>query len=121
MIDSMKALKTMNEKKQSSAFGFNDLMVIAAFRYCCGRKSYIVGVCADWLIEQWPNISGNAKAVIQRDLEEDFKRDDDARAVEARGHSLPLGNDCDRRDWERVRNLWANRRNNRLPEGSPVD
>jgi len=92
------------KKEEPSPWGFGDLMVTAAFRYCCGRKTYIVGTCADWLIEQWPNFDNNAKAIIQRDLEEEFKRDDQARAA---GESyLPLGHDCDRQEWERVRLLW---------------
>lgn len=87
-------------------WGFNDMMVVAAFRHCCGRETPIVGVCADWLIEQWQDFSDNAKAAIQRELEEEFKGDDEARA---RGHQYtPLGEDRYRAEWERVRNLWAN-------------
>lgn len=86
------------------AWGFSQLMAIAAFRYCVGRQTYIVGACADWLIESWPLFSDNTKAVIQRDLIAEFQRDDEARA---RGESYrPLGWDCDRNDWERVRKLW---------------
>ena len=98
----------MPKKKQPAPrpWGFQDLMVTAAFRYCCGRQTYIVGACADWLIEQWPNFADNAKAIIRRDLEEEFWRDDEARD---RGENYkPLGSDCDRANWERVRHLWAN-------------
>ena len=49
-------------------YGRDDLMAVAAFRYCCGRKTYIVSDCADWLIEQWPNIAERARNIIQRDL-----------------------------------------------------
>jgi hypothetical protein len=80
-------------------------MAVAAFRYCCGRQTYIVSDCADWLIAQWPRLAPNARAVIQRDLEEDFRRDDNARA---KGSDYkPLGADCDRQQWERVRRLWS--------------
>ena len=85
-------------------WGFNDLMVTAAFRYCCGRQTYIVGCCADWLIEQWPNFADSTKVLIQRELEEEFKRDDAAR--ERKDDYKPLGHDCDRAEWERVRGLW---------------
>lgn len=88
-------------------FGRGDLMVLAAVRYCLGRKSYIVSDCVDWLIEQWPNISDSMKKIIQRDVEEEFKKDNMVRA--AGEHCLsykPLGMDCDRAEWERVRNLW---------------
>lgn len=86
------------------AWGFSQLMVISAFRYCVGRQTYIVGVCADWLIKVWPLLSDNTKAVIKRDLESEFERDDETRA---RGAAYkPLGWDSDRKDWERVRKLW---------------
>lgn len=80
--------------------GRDGLMAIAAFRYCLGRRTYIVGDCADWLIEQWANLDSNVRAVIERDLREEVKRDDEARA-ENREHK-PLGHDCDRADWLRV-------------------
>lgn len=87
-------------------FGRNDLMAVAAFRYCLGRKTYIVGECADWLIEQWPNFSDNAKAIIKRDLEDTFLSDDETRAAGVDTFFKPLGMDCDRAQWERVRALW---------------
>ena len=87
-----------------NAYGRDDLMAVAAFRYCLGRMTYIVSDCACWLIEQWPNIAENARKVIQRDLEDAFKRDDEARAD---GNDYkPLGHDCDRMQWEKVRRLW---------------
>ena len=87
-----------------SAWGRDDLMAIAAVRYCLGRMTYIVGECADWLIEQWPNIAPSARAVIERDVEEAFASDVKARM---RGDQYkPLGMDCDRAQWERVRRLW---------------
>ena len=89
---------------QCGPYGRGDLMVIAAFRYCLGRQTYIVNDCTDWLISIWPQLRDKAKKVIQRDLEEAFARDDDARA-EGQTYRL-LGMDCDRRDWERIRQLW---------------
>lgn len=85
-------------------YGRGDLMAVAAFRYCCGRRSYIVADCADWIVDVWYELEPNARAVIQRDLEEEFRRDDDARV---RGEEFkPLGMDCDRAAWWRVRELW---------------
>lgn len=89
----------------TSHYGRDDLMAIAAFRYCLGRSTYIVGDCADWLIAQWPNIAERAKNVIRRDLEDAFLADDKARADGI--DYKPLGWDCDRAQWERVRALWA--------------
>ena len=95
----------MKAKKIANPWGRNDLMATAAVRYCLGRMSYIVGDCAEWLIEQWPNISSNARAVIQRDVEECFEQDDRDREKGSQWKSL--GHDCDRREWERVRQLWG--------------
>ena len=86
--------------------GRNDLMIIAAVRYCLGRSSYIVNDCCEWLIESWPQIPEKTRGTIRRDIEDEFKRDDEDRA-EGRQHKA-LGWDCDRQDWERVRKLWSN-------------
>lgn len=89
----------------TNPWGRSQLMAIAAVRYCLGRQTYIVGDCADWLIEVWPRLQESVREIILRDIEDGFRRDDEARA---RGEKyLPLGADMDRRQWERVRGLWA--------------
>lgn len=86
----------MSEKN----YGRNDLMAVAAFRYCLGRRTYIVDDCVSWLIEQWPNIHENAKICIQRDLEYAFQQDE-AKMFEY----SPLGDACDKAAWAKVREL----------------
>ena len=86
------------------AWGHGALMATAAFRYCLGRKTYIVGECEKWLIENWQTFPEGVRICIRRELEEEIKRDDEARA---RGEKYkPLGDDCDRESWMRVRALW---------------
>ena len=85
--------------------GHDHMMVIAAFRYCLGRMTYIVGDCASWLIKIWPYLSKETQNIIKRDLEEAFARDDEDR--EAGRDFKALGHDCDRAEWSRVRKLWA--------------
>lgn len=80
--------------------GRDDLMAVAAVRYCIGRMSYIVGDCADWLCQQWPNIAPNARTVIERDIREAAQRDDESR--ERGDQYRPLGMDMDRAQWLRV-------------------
>jgi hypothetical protein len=88
----------------SNPWGRNDMMALAAVRYCLGRMTYIVSDCCDWLLQVWPDLSQDIRTVIKRDIEEDFTRDDAARL---RGDSyLPLGHDMDRKQWEKVRELW---------------
>ena len=86
-------------------YGMNDLMVTAAFRYCLGRQTYIVGECAEWLIRIWPKINSGARFVIQRELDQAFVDDDKDRAAKKEWRTL--GADCDRKEWEKVRNIWA--------------
>jgi hypothetical protein len=43
------------------------LMVMAAHRYCLGRKSYIVSSCQDWLKKFWEDFEENTQNVIIRD------------------------------------------------------
>lgn len=87
-----------------TAWGRDDLMAMAAVRYCLGRMSYIVSDCVEWLVFQWPHIKPECRKVIQRDIEEMFAKDDDARA---HGEEYkPLGMDMDREQWEIARRLW---------------
>ena len=85
-------------------WGYQQMMVVAAFRYCCGRRTYIVQECADWLIANWSDFSDNTKAAIKRDLDSEFRLDDEARRTNS--EHKPLGYDCDRQQWDRVRSLW---------------
>ena len=95
----------MNAEARIADYGPDDIMVIAAFRYCCGRRTYMVGYCSEWLIRLWPTLSERARVVIQRDMDHEFDLDDKSRA---QGVSfLPLGMDMDRKEWERVRALWS--------------
>lgn len=85
-------------------YGRDDLMAIAAVRYCIGRRTYIVSDCATWLRTVWPTLRESARAVIARDICEAIEQDDCARAE---GLSIRyLGDDCDRREWLSLRDLW---------------
>ena len=97
--------KMINQFKQSD-WGRDEFMVIAAVRYCIGRKTYVVSDCVDWLIANWKNFEKSTRDVIRGDLEWSFEEDDRDRA-EKREHKK-LGFDMDRRQWERVRALWGN-------------
>ena len=99
----------MNRPKAQPAelgvWGRDDSMAVAAVRYCLGRMTYITSDCGEWLVQQWPNIKPSARAVIARDIDDAFARDDKAR--EAGDTYRPLGRDCDRAVWQKVRELWA--------------
>ena len=95
----------MKKLTPEQAWENNWTMAVAAVRYCLGRRTYIVGDCADWLIDVYPILPDRIKKTIQRDIEEAFEQDDDDRE-EGLAHRT-LGMECDRREWERVRKLWA--------------
>jgi len=77
---------------------------VGATRYYMGRMTYAVANYCNLLLGSWNELSENTKTIIQRDIEEEFQRDDESRA---RGDSFhPLGHDCDRKAWEHVRKMW---------------
>ncbi len=93
---------------EQDAWGYHGLMIVAAFRYCLGRMTYMPSVCADWIIRHWDEFPERERIVIQRELEEAFTEDNKDRADIARndGFGYTLGHDCDRRAWSRVREIW---------------
>ena len=77
----------------------DELMVIAAFRYCLGRRSYITGECVDCLIRIWHNLSDNTRLIIRQELD---------RAAEKHyaGVTELLGDETDAKEWERLRSYY---------------
>lgn len=79
-------------------------LVVNATRYCMGRRTYAVGEHADWLVTHWGELDEHTRRQIAVDLDREFAADDLARA-DGWDHK-PLGMDCDRREWEKVRALY---------------
>lgn len=79
--------------------GTGGMMAICAFRYCCGRRTYVVSEFVEWAMRNWSNIDEKARKIIQRDLSEEIARDDEARRDSANRAWMPLGDDCDRKEW----------------------
>ena len=80
-------------------------LIIGATRYYTGRMTIHAGCFAQYeLTKAWPLLPQGTRSIIRRDLEDEFRRDDEARA---RGDEyLPLGHDCDRAAWGCVRAAW---------------
>lgn len=87
-----------------------DWLFIDAVRYAIGRMSAQVSLTTEWIRHAWPYLPKGARNIIKRDVEDAFKRDDDHRAEDNRCGVMidykPLGMDCDRACWEKVRELW---------------
>lgn len=88
-----------------TCWGEGQTMAMAAVRYCIGRKSYIVSDCTNWLIAHWDDFTDDTKKIIERDIEKEVEKDNAARL--AGSPYRPLGMDCDRAEWEKVRELWT--------------
>jgi hypothetical protein len=89
--------------------GFDDVILWhGAFNYYCGRATIAVSAFIDDLIKNWPKLSEKARHLIKRDLEREFAQDDEDRRTRSRHNRL--GHDCDRKEWEKVRRLWADKK-----------
>ena len=87
------------------------MLLIAATRYFTGRMTIATCAFARELATAWPEIPEETRNIIKRDLEDEFRRDDEARK---RGDQhKPLGMDCDREAWKQVRAMWSNDRTER--------
>lgn len=99
--------KTKTKTKQApppETIPADSLMIIAAFRYCLGRQTYIVRDCTDWVARYWNEMPKQARTIIARDLDEAFADDDRDRA---NGSAYKrLGWECDRAAWNHVRRLY---------------
>ena len=47
-----------------------DVVLMCAFRYALGRRSYITGVLVDVICKEWGSISSNLKRTIKREISE---------------------------------------------------
>lgn len=90
------------------------MLWIAATRYYLGRMTADVGEFCAHLIGAWSRLDDHTRDVIRRSVESEFERDDRARQLSAdpsatlhHGRCLPLGEDYDRREWEKIRELWS--------------
>lgn len=88
------------------------MIIVGAFRYYLGRMTISVSSFTDWLVHRWHNLDEGTRKIIAREIEEAFAADDAERAkAKATGGNLssmglPLGWDCDRASWARVRAMY---------------
>lgn len=92
-----------------------ELLWLGAFRYYLGRRTYAVSEFCECLIQNWKDVPDITKRLIQKELEVSFEKDDRMRrdnrccCVEDKAQRslyLPLGDACDRAEWELVRSLY---------------
>jgi hypothetical protein len=76
-------------------WGFHDLMVTAAHRYCLGRRTYIVSECVRWIQMNWDKFHVHTRELIWRETHEALTRD-------------CAGDDCDVSEWNKILELKVN-------------
>ena len=88
-------------------------LVFWSFRYFLGRMTIATCAFAEDLAKAWPHLDEHVQKLIMRELEEEFERDDKRRAerdaiaeMHDGGLWLPLGHDCDREAWQKVRDAY---------------
>jgi hypothetical protein len=97
---------TKNDKKLLESFTETPSeLVFWSFRYFLGRMTIATVCFANDLAKAWPYLAPNIQGLIKRELEEEFKRDDQARAEKK--DWKPLGHDCDRAAWQKVRDAYS--------------
>jgi hypothetical protein len=85
-------------------FGSPDIelmMMIGAFRYHLGRRTYAVSEFCNFLIRVWSSLDDRTQRLIRHELQQAFQKEEEARLLGDR--YLPLGDECDRAEWEKVR------------------
>lgn len=83
-------------------------LVFWSFRYFLGRQTIATCCFAQELARNWNEIDERNRKLIQRELEEAFRHDDEIRAepMQSCPDWKPLGADCDRQCWELVRKAY---------------
>lgn len=85
--------------------GGADSLVFWSFRYFLGRRSAAAVGFAEELAKAWPMVNDKIKGLISNELNEEFESDDIARS---QWHDrLPLGDDCERAAWQKVRDAYS--------------
>lgn len=102
---------TRNDKICARFDGGASDLVFWSFRYFLGRMTIAACAFAEDLARVWPLLAPNIQNLIMQELENAFDRDDKLR-LEAKEQGkpatyLPLGHDCDREAWEKVRTAYS--------------
>jgi hypothetical protein len=70
-------------------FKYPSIVLLCAFRYALGRKTYVVSMIVDELVTNWNELSYHDKDKIQNEILS----------------ASDLGMECDRQEWERILKL----------------
>ena len=83
---------------------------LCAFRYSLGRRTSAPSDFVAIAIKNWPDIPRDAQCLISKELNNAFTRDDQMRSDETiSSQYYPLGDDCDRAEWQKLLKLFEGR------------
>lgn len=115
-----KRAEDIKESSHHLADRFTDgvaLLIHCTFRYFLGRTTIATTTFARDLARAWPHIPTHTASMIRRELDEEFDRDDMMRKNNGQDYRhLPLGRDCDRAAWDKVRNAYQEQDKNEEAE-----
>ena len=78
-----------------------ELIYLAAMRYCMGRATYMPGVFRDEVKSKWSMFSDPVKEFFIRDLKDEIERSDEMEGPDGEGQGL-LGMECDEATWREL-------------------
>ena len=73
-------------------FEVDENIIMYAFRYCLGRRTYAVSEMVTVLINSWDKLKPQTQRKIQEEIKEDMDRGN-------------AGDDCDVQDWKKILDL----------------
>lgn len=82
-----------------------DYMIMSTVDRALGSKTISAMSFVQDLARHWDSLPARVRHYIQRRVEEEFVADDAERAA-GLTEFLPLGMDCDRAEWEKLRKRW---------------
>jgi len=88
----MKRIKIKTDFTEGNKIIFDDDMVLYAFRYCLGRKTYVVSDMVEKIADIWHLLQANTKHVIKEDIRKAIK-------YNQAGHAIDV------EQWEKILNL----------------
>lgn len=68
-------------------WGPHNFLVLCAFRYCLGRRTYIVSTCVDFLFDYWTELDKNTQKLITDEIREALEKGQ-------------AGDECDVERWQ---------------------
>lgn len=87
------------EDKQEMKFSSDVLILMCAFRYALGRRTYIVDVIANEIKSNWDEIPEYIRVLIHKEINEAMSG----------GY---IGDDCDKETWETILKLPKDKEDN---------